>query len=326
MSPLAALCSAPTVVSISGRTKERTPVFPTYRGSVNSWECDENDHLNVRFFVAKANQGLPFVLARIGCTSAALQRMGARPRVLRQHMRFLREARMATPLAVQAGIARHQADRLTVFSEVRHSLTGAVLATLVTDVALFAPDGQRVSVPPPGAELRCEVPEHGAARGVTGDGPGRPPPHGALAELGFVEITRGCVGAAECDAHGELEPFQYVGRVADGAVNLMARFQTEEELLRRSEGIEGGAVVEFRVVHHAPLRAGSLFTIQSGLRAVSRRTQHVVHLFFDEESGECAASCDVIAVAIDLRARTSIEFPEPRRQRMAAGLLRTWDP
>lgn len=301
-------------------------MFPTYRGSVNSWECDENDHLNVRFFVAKANQGLPFVLAELGCTCSALQGMGARPRVLRQHMRFLREARMATPLAVHAGISRHHPDGLSVFSEVRHSLTGAVLATLVTDVALFAPDGRRVSVPPPRAELRCEVPEHGRARGVTGDGPCRPPPRGALAELGFVEISRGCVGAAECDAHGELEPFQYVGRVADGAVNLMARFQTEEELARRGEGIEGGAVVEFRIVHHAPLRAGSLFTIQSGLRSVSRRTQHVIHLFFDEEARECVASCDVIAVAIDLRARKSIEFPEPRRQRMTARLLKRWDP
>jgi acyl-CoA thioester hydrolase len=301
-------------------------VFPTYRGSVNSWECDENDHLNVRFFVAKANEGLPFVLAELGLTSAALLRLGARPRVLRQHMRFLREARMATPLAVHAGISHHQPDGLTVYSEVRHSLTGAVQATLVTEVALVTPDGPLAAIPPPRAALRCEVPEHGRARGVTGDGPGRPPPRDALAGLGFVEITRGQVHAVECDAHGEFEPFQYVGRVSDGAVNLMVQYQTEEELARRSEGLEGGAVVEFRIVHHAPLRAGSLFTIQSGLRAVARRTQHVVHLFFDEESRRCVASCDVIAVTIDLRARKSIEFPEPRRARMAAGLLEPWDP
>jgi acyl-CoA thioester hydrolase len=306
--------------------KEQASVFPTYRGSVNSWECDENDHLNVRFFVAKANEGLAFVLHELGCAPTVLERTGSRPRVLRQHMRFLREARRATPIAVLAGISGHRPEVLTVYSEVRHGLTGAVLATLVTDVALVGPDGRGVPIPPPRAELRCEVAEHGRPRGVTGAGPGRPPAHAALAGLGFAEITRGRVAAAECDAHGELEPFQYVGRVSDGVVNLVARFQTEEELGRRSAGIEGGAVVELRIVHHAPLRAGDLFTIQSGLRSVSRRTQHVVHLFFDEESRAGLASCDVIAVAIDLRARTSIEFPEPRRRRMLAGLLRPWEP
>lgn len=29
-----------------------------FRGSVNRWECDENDHLNVRFFVEKHWQSL----------------------------------------------------------------------------------------------------------------------------------------------------------------------------------------------------------------------------------------------------------------------------
>ena len=30
----------------------------TYRGSVNRWECDENDHLNVRFCEQKLYQTL----------------------------------------------------------------------------------------------------------------------------------------------------------------------------------------------------------------------------------------------------------------------------
>jgi acyl-CoA thioester hydrolase len=299
-------------------------VLPTYRGYVNSWECDENDHLNVRFFVAKANEGLPFVLAALGCGSAALDRMGARPRVLRQHIRFLREARMATPLVVVSGVARHEVDRLTVYGEVRHSLTGAVHAAIVTELALATAEGRRIAIPELRPEHRCEIPEHGAPRGLAGVAARAPPPRAALAELGFVEIGRGRVGLPECDASGELEPFQYVGRVSDSAVNLMIRSQTEDELARRGYGVEGGAVVEFRIVHHAPLRAGSLFTIQSGLAAVTRKTQHVVHLFWEEESSACVASCDVIAVAMDLRTRKAIEFSDARRARMIAGLLKAW--
>jgi acyl-CoA thioester hydrolase len=297
------------------------PVLVTYRGSVNAWECDENDHLNVRFYVAKANEGLPHLLSELGRPPAAPGGAGPRLRVVAQHMRFLAEARKATPLTVVSGIASSTPATLAVYSEVRHSLTGAVLATLLSDVALVGDGGARVPAPPIPARLRCEVPPHGAPRGIALDRAFAPPLRSAVSSAGFVEIARGRVRAAECDDDGELEPYQYVGRIADGVVNLMARFQTEEELARRSHGVEGGALVEFRATHRSPLRAGSLFTVHSGLRAVGAKTIEVVHLVFDEAAPECAAVCEGVAVSMDLRARKALAIPEARRRRMEAGLI-----
>lgn len=299
-------------------------VFVTHRGSVNAWECDENDHLNVRFFVAKANEGLPFVLAELGCTPAVLDRRGARLRVVSQHMRFLKEARKATPLTVLSGIARGAPDQLTVYSEVRHSLSGAVLATLLTDVVLeSAREGTALPVPEVPLALRCDVPHHGAPRGLAAGRALLPPDRRALVDHGFVEIARGRVRPSECDALGELETFQYIGRISDGVVNLMAHFQTEEELARRSHGIEGGALLEYRCAYRSPLRSGSLFTIHSGLRSVGSKTLHVVHLVYDEETRSCAAAAEGVAVAMDLKARKAIEIPEGRRRRMEAGVIKT---
>ena len=98
--------------------------------------------------------------------------------------------------------------------------------------------------------------------------------------------------------------------------------QTEAELSRRSHGIEGGALVELRIAWHAPLRAGSLFTIQSGIAAVGPKTQQFVHLFFDEVSRACVATARGIAVAMDLKTRKAIALPDERRRRIEAGLLR----
>ena len=56
-------------------------LVPCYRGCVNAWECDENDHLNVRFYLSKANQGLPFALEAIGMPPSVLQRNAARLRI-----------------------------------------------------------------------------------------------------------------------------------------------------------------------------------------------------------------------------------------------------
>jgi acyl-CoA thioester hydrolase len=294
-------------------------VFVTHRGSVNAWECDENDHLNVRFYIAKANEGLPFLLSELGHPPARLASDGARVRIRTQHLRFLQEARKATPLTVVSGIAAQRGGRLTVYSEVRHSLGGGVLATLLGDVELVSGDGTaiRVEVPP---SLLCDVPAHGAPRGLDGT-PFPPPARSDVARAGFVEIARGCVRPGECDPSGELEAYQYVGRVADGVMNLIASFQTAEELERRSQGVEGSALVELRVTHRARLRAGSLFTVHSGLRAVGTKTFHPVHLVFDEGSGECAAVCEGVAVTMDLRARKAIDLPDARRKRMLAGVV-----
>jgi acyl-CoA thioester hydrolase len=297
-------------------------LVPCYRGSVNAWECDENDHLNVRFYLAKANQGLPFVLEAIGLGPAALERTGARPRIRAQHARFLKESRPATPLTVEAGLAAEEGHRLTIYSEVRHSLNREVLATLLTELELTGGDGapKPVSLSPDAP--RCTVPEHGAPRGIAAAREALRPAREAIAEMGFVEIGRGTVAAGECDPSGDMELFQYVGRISDSVVNLLAHFQTDEELSRRSTGIEGGALVELRIAFHAQLRVGSRFSIQSGIAAAGRKTQHFVHLFFDEASRACVATAQGIAVAMDLKTRRAIELPQARRRRIEAGLLR----
>ena len=281
-------------------------LVPCYRGSVNAWECDENDHLNVRFYLAKANQGLPFVLEAIGLPPG-------RSRMRAQHVRFLKEARPATPLTVHAGLAASDGHATTIYAEVRHSLSGEVMATLLTELEV---DGS------PRDASRCTVPEHGAPRGIQSGLDRLRPDLGSLAGMGFVEIGRGAVAPGECDAAGEMERFEYVGRMSDSVVNLLAHVQTEAELARRSDGIEGGALVELRIAWHAPLRAGSPFTIHSGIAAAGRKTMHFVHLFFDEATRACVATAQGLAVAIDLQARRAIELPEARRRRIEARLLR----
>ena len=67
-----------------------------YLGSVNRWECDENDHLNVRFYAQKINQSVAtFLHETLGPNTLT---------ITRQHLRFVQEARIATPLRVDCGL------------------------------------------------------------------------------------------------------------------------------------------------------------------------------------------------------------------------------
>ena len=41
-----------------------------WRGGVNTWECDEMGHMNVRFYVANAMEGLVGLAAALGMPEA----------------------------------------------------------------------------------------------------------------------------------------------------------------------------------------------------------------------------------------------------------------
>ena len=70
---------------------------PVFFGSVNRWECDENDHLNVRFFAQKIQQTLQFGLIEAGLATPDNVLSVCRC-IKNKHMRFIAEARMAVPI------------------------------------------------------------------------------------------------------------------------------------------------------------------------------------------------------------------------------------
>ena len=70
----------------------------SYRGSVNRWECDENDHLNVRFCEQKLWQTLAGGLLQSGLVQE--NQIDDLPlRLTGQHLRFQQESRIATPIS-----------------------------------------------------------------------------------------------------------------------------------------------------------------------------------------------------------------------------------
>jgi acyl-CoA thioester hydrolase len=67
-----------------------------YRGSVNAWECDENLHMNVRFFASRAMEGLAFLAAAIGMPRA-FQEKASSTLLVRDMRAFSRRRTRAQP-------------------------------------------------------------------------------------------------------------------------------------------------------------------------------------------------------------------------------------
>ena len=80
------------------------PGVEIWRGGVNTWDCDEMGHMNVRFYVSRAMEGLAGLAAELGLPHAFSPYANATLVVREQHIRFLREAHAGAALHMLGGV------------------------------------------------------------------------------------------------------------------------------------------------------------------------------------------------------------------------------
>jgi acyl-CoA thioester hydrolase len=273
-----------------------------YVGSVNRWECDENDHLNVRFHAQKINQAVAVFLEVSGIRPEAV-------RVTGQHIRFVQEARIAAPLAIDCALLAAAEGSWEVLSLMRQNLTHAPVAGFITRV-----EGAAL----PAAAVSATAPDWAAPRGLNPADPFPLPESSEAVNSGFHRMGRGRIVASECDGSGLVLPEIYIGRISDGMPNLWAFTTDAVEAEQRRSGELGGAALEYRIDIIRPLTLGDTFSHLSGIRDIGRKTQHMVHLLIAERRGEVAVRAEAIGVGMDLETRKAVPISDARRAQLEA--------
>lgn len=295
-------------------TPGRLPGFtPCYWGSANQWECDENDHLNVRFYAHKINQATALMVSHISDATPA----NVLSAIRHQHIRFIAESRAATPLRVDCGVAGHGSGLLDIVSLMHDNLSGTVLAAFRTtlDMSPWQVDDR--------PDELVDAPDLARPRGLDPAALPEPPSSWERArDMGYRIVGRGVISGEECDEAGRLLPHAYVGRVSDGMPNLWAFLNPPGDQSARTAGELGGAALEQRLSIRHPLARDAVFTQLSGVRSLGRKTQHMAHLLYDESRGHVSAAMEAVGVAIDLNTRRAVPISEERRQHLEALLLR----
>ena len=293
-----------------------------WRGGVNTWECDEMGHLNVRFYVARAMEGLVGLASALGMRDAFREHANATLMIKDHHIRFLREARDRAPLHMVAGVLEMYDAEARLLQLLIHSATGELAATFQTVVAhTTARDGRPFPWSKPtfrlAEALRLEVPQRAAPRSLDlRPSAGR----ASVAEaerLNLMRLGSGAVGVVDCDIFGRMRPEFFIGRVSDGVAGLGAalRARPGEPVDERPNGV-GGAVLEYRIAYKSWPRAGDRFEVRSGLAAVGDRTQRLVHWMLDPDTGGSWASSEAIAISLDLNARRIIPISADDQARL----------
>ncbi|MBV8593299.1 MAG: thioesterase family protein [Caulobacteraceae bacterium] len=275
-------------------------------------------HLNVRFYVAKALEGLVVLAAAMGLDGAFRPNALATLLVKDQHIRFLREARPGAALHMTAGVLEVGESDARLLFLLHHSSDGE-LASAFHTVVVHAT--ARETRPFPWSdETRAKAdsiviaaPERARPRSVALDAVPGEANLAAADRLGLHRLAAGAFGGADCDVFGRMRPEVFIGRVSDGVPTLAAalRGPDAEPMANR-----GGAVLEYRLVQRAWPRAGDRFVIRSGLAGVDARTQRLVHWMLDPETGRAWGTAEAVAVALDLEARRVVPISEADQARL----------
>ena len=297
-----------------------------WRGGVNTWECDEMGHLNVRFYVALAVEGLTGLAAALGLPDAFRPASETTLLIRDQHIRFLREARSRAQLHMVGGVIAMGREEARLLQLLVHSATGEIAASFQTLVAHVTARDARAfpwsdHTQALASRLRVEAPPQAAPRSLS-FAPSISRANATDADaLGLARLGTGAIGAQDCDVFGRMRPEMFIGRVSDGIPGLIGsmRETVAAAAPQRPERV-GGAVVEYRLLHLDWPRAGQRFEIRSGLAGVDDRTQRIVHWMLDPATGRPWASAEAVAVSFDLDTRKVIPIADDARAQLTANL------
>jgi acyl-CoA thioester hydrolase len=295
-----------------------------YRGSVNAWECDENLHMNVRFFASRAMEGLAFLAAAIGMPRAFQEKASSTLLVRDMHVRFLKEAHQGAALSMKGGVVAIDDTTMRTYLELRHA-SGAPAATFNMTLAHVEPHDQTPF--PWSARVResaqrylCTAPAHGSPRSVAIDVAPSAPTREDAEALKAPIVGLLAVPPDHCDAFGFMRMELFLGRVSDAVPNLMAQWR--EETGRAAGATQtGGAVLEYRLCPSRWPRAGDLLEVRSGIVEVGEKTNRIAHWLFDPVSGDAWCTAEAVAVTFDLVTRKTIPIPDAQRAALQAKLV-----
>jgi acyl-CoA thioester hydrolase len=294
-----------------------------WRGGVNTWECDEMGHMNVRFYVTRAMEGLVGLAAALGMPQAYSAEAPATLILREQHIRFLREAHPGALLHMRAGVLSIDETGAEILQVLYHSGTGEPAASFVSKIShVTASDARPFPWPRQtrdlAAGLALKTPAYAAPRGLD-LGPFEHRAGLARAEaLGVRRIGLSAVGPQDCDVFGRMRPEQFIGRVADGIPQLVGQIRGIIAAHAPSKPKRvGGAVLEYRLIYLDWPRAGARMAVHSGIAAVEGTTQRLVHWMLDPHSGRPWATSMAVAATLDLDARKIVPASAAAREQLS---------
>lgn len=271
----------------------------TIRDTANSWECDENDHINVKSYAARFDIAVRNFLVEAGWQVP--HRIG---RLIRYHA----ELRGGEPVHGTTGMVALENGQVALEHHLFASQRpGTQLSATALDVL---PDVSRDDL----SAFNLPAPREQVL-----------PKAGNLAFATMIDVTtlaslattyRGVLpttafGAQAESANGAmLRDEHLVGVISDAATHAWALAGADDAWLRTRGW--GRAAVQLQLSYGARPTAGDVVVIKTGLRARSTKTISYRHHVVNVMTEELIAIADITSLMLNLETRRAMPWPDEK--------------
>ena len=280
-----------------------------WRGNANAWECDELGHLNVRFYLAKAEEAIGALAQAIAMPGAFQDRATATLTARTLTVRFLAEVRPGAPLIIRGGVIDHDETGLTAALILDHCAQDRPAAAFTVHMAHHAPGSER-TFPWPArtraalADMTVAAPAEIETRSLSHGPPEREVSLERAEALGLQEVGRGMITAGEVDAFARMRLESAFGKISSSVVHLRSGFPEQWDAFRAGRPLQAAsAVLEARLNFHRFAKAGTGYVVRTGLARVTDKVRTLVHWVCDPVTGAPLWTMEAVGCLLDLKTR-----------------------
>lgn len=118
----------------------------------------------------------------------------------------------------------------------------------------------------------------------------------------------GVVQQWQCDHMGHLNVMHYVAKFDEATWNFFALSGFTAERMRAEK--RGMAAVEQNIRYRRELLPGDVIEVRSRLVETREKVIHFIHEMINRETGEIAATCELVGICLDTEARKAAALPD----------------
>jgi acyl-CoA thioester hydrolase len=286
----------------------------TWRGSVRPRHIDEMGHMNVRYYIANAAEGLVGLAGALGMPRAFTTGASATLAVREHHVRFLHEARVGAGLYMQSAVLEMGESDARLLQVLFHAAGDEPAAAVTTRVEHVTAGEMR---PFPWSHttrrlaegLTVAAPDYALPRGLVGEPLLGPASAEAADALGLGSAASGALTPSDVDVFGLMRPEHVLERVSQSIPHQLGRADLPlAEHMPELAGHLGGATVELRTAYRRWPRAGDRLVMRSALSGLTPKVSRLTHWMLDPATGQAWTETEMLVVNFDLHARKAVEL------------------
>nr|WP_306268237.1 acyl-ACP thioesterase [Pararhizobium sp. IMCC3301] len=267
----------------------------TLRSTVNTWQCDENAHMNVQFYFAKFDDADRVFRDRFALPSLS------RAMRLTRHVRYHREAAAAAMIEVRSAIVQRDgkpaAVRHQMTSEPGHAVIATALDTYQPDA--LAQISARLQVPTVDWDDISNALPRGLDIAPSGE-------DSDTSTRSGIATYHGVLHPRDFAADGHLLDRAVISCFTDAAPHAWAAGGIEPAWLQQNKF--GRVAVEMKLTYGAVPKPGAIVSLETAFLAVGNTTFTLRHTL--TSSGRIVAYGELVSLMMDLDLRKAVPLPE----------------